>query len=70
MEVLFKCLQQGKRYYSVRLNGQELFVGTSDECERYMQLHEQKVAQEQLEHARTPRSRPFTIRTYRQVRTA
>lgn len=70
MEVLFKCLQQGKRYYSVRLNGQELFVGTNDECERYMALHEQKVAQEQIEHSRTPRNRPFTIKTYRQARTA
>ena len=69
MEVLFKCLQQGKRFYSVRLNGQELFVGSDDECERFVDLHNHKVAQEQLEQSRTPRSRPITIRTYRQVRT-
>jgi hypothetical protein len=68
MEVLFKCLQQGKRFYSVRLNGQELFVGSSDECDRYLEIHNAKVAQERLDDQRVPRSRPITIRTYRQVR--
>jgi hypothetical protein len=33
-----------------------------------MDLHHQKVAQEQLDENRAPRSRPITIRTYRQVR--
>ena len=69
MEVLFKCLLEGKRFYCVRLNGQELFVGMRDECERYIGLHKEKVLQAQLEERRTPRNRPITIRTYRQVRT-
>ena len=68
MEVLFKCLQGGERYYGVRLNGRELFVGTRDECRRYISIHNRKVADEQAEHRRTPRSRPVSIRTYRAVR--
>ena len=69
MEVLFKCLQEGKRYYTVRRNGQDLFVGSSEECERYLEIHSQKVEQQQLEEKRTPRYRPVSIRTYRQTRT-
>jgi hypothetical protein len=69
MEVLFKCLLGGKRFYGVRLNGLELFVGTQDECTRFMEIHNQKVAQERIEDQRTPRARAVTVRTYRQVRT-
>lgn len=68
MEVLFKCLQAGKRFYTVRLNGQDLFTGAKEECERYIEIHNQKVAQEQLDNLRTPRNRPVLIRTYRQLR--
>ena len=67
MEVLFKCLQEGKRYYGVRLNGQEIFVGSTEECERFIAIHNNKVAQEHEDAQRTPRARPFAIRTYRQV---
>lgn len=69
MEVLFKCLQEGKRYYGVRLNGQEIFVGSTEECERFIGMHNEKVAEEQADQLRTPRNRPVSIRTYRQVRT-
>ena len=68
MEVLFKCLQDGKRYYGVRLNGEQIFVGTNNECERFIAIHNAKAAQEQLDDQRTPRNRPVSIRTYRQVR--
>ena len=68
MEVLFKCLQEGKRYYSVRLNGQEIFVGSTAECERFISIHNSKVAQDHVDQQRIPRTRPFAIRTYRQVR--
>lgn len=65
MEILFTCLEGGRRYYSVRLNGQEIFVGTRPECDRFLSLHDQKVAQEQVEARRVPRARPFPIRSYR-----
>ena len=65
MEILFLCLEGGRRYYSVRLNGQEIFVGTRLECDRFLALHDQKVAEEQAEARRTPRARPFPIRSYR-----
>ena len=68
MEVVFKCLQGGKRFYGVKLNGQELFVGTSEECDRYIEIHNQKVLQERIDESRPPRSRPVSIRTYRQMR--
>ena len=69
MEILFKCLQAGARYYSVRLHGQELFVGTTDECERYIEVHNNKVLQQQEEERRPQRARPVSIRSYRQTRT-
>ena len=69
MEILFKCLQSGTRYYSVRLHGQELFVGTPDECERYIQIHNNKVLQQQADEKRPQRNKPVSIRTYRQART-
>ena len=69
MEVLFKCLQDGMRYYAVRRGGQELFVGSGEECKRYLDLHTLKVKQQLLDDKRTPRQRPVSIRTYRQTRT-
>ncbi len=68
MEVVFKCIQGGSKYYGVRLNGEQIFVGTSGECERFIEIHNAKVAQAQIDDRRTPRSRPVSIRTYRQAR--
>lgn len=68
MEILFLSLEGGRRYYSVRLNGQEIFVGTRPECDRFLELHEQKVSLEQAEARRVPRARPFPVRTFRAAR--
>jgi hypothetical protein len=68
MEILFLSLEGGRRYYSVRLNGQEIFVGTRPECDRFLELHEQKVTLEQAEARRVPRARPFPVRTFRAAR--
>jgi hypothetical protein len=64
MEVLFLCLQGGRKYYSVNLSGERIFVGTRPECARFMKIHEEKVAREQEEGLRTPRSRPYHVQTY------
>ena len=69
MDILFKCLQGGARYYSVRLHGQELFVGSPEECERYISLHNAKVMQQKADESRPQRNKPVSIRTYRQIRT-
>ncbi len=69
MDVVFKCLQGGTRYYGVRLHGQERFVGSREECERYLEIHAHKVTAEQAEARRPRRNRPVSVRTYRQVRT-
>ena len=69
MEVGFKCLQDGTRFYSVRRNGLELFVGTRGECARYIGIHNAKVAQEQRDALRPQRNRAVHVRTYRQTRT-
>ena len=68
MEVRFLCLQAGKKFYSVVLNGEAIFVGTRPECGRFMKIHDEKVEREQAELRRAPRSRPFDIRTYHQAR--
>jgi hypothetical protein len=68
MEILFLSLEGGRRYYSVRLNGQEIFVGTRPECDRFLELHQQKVALEQAEARRVPRARPFPVKTFRAAR--
>jgi hypothetical protein len=64
MEVLFLCLQGGRKYYSVHLSGERIFVGTRPECARFMKIHEEKVAREQEDNLRTPRSRPYHVQTY------
>lgn len=68
MDVLFHCIQDGQKFYRVVLNGREIFVGSHDECDRFIAIHNEKVAQEQIENARTPRNRPVSVRTYRQLR--
>jgi hypothetical protein len=68
MEILFLSLEGGRRYYSVRLNGQEIFVGTRPECDRFLELHQQKVSLEQAEARRVPRARPFPVKTFRAAR--
>ncbi|MCA9314458.1 MAG: hypothetical protein R3F05_00080 [Planctomycetota bacterium] len=68
MEVVFKCLADGKRYYGVWQNGQELFVGTDSECRRYREVHAAKVREEHLGDLRPQRGRPVAVRTYRALR--
>ncbi len=68
MDVLFHCIQDGQKFYRVVLNGREIFVGSEEECDRFIGIHNEKVAQEQIDHARTPRNRPVSVRTYRQLR--
>jgi hypothetical protein len=68
MEVRFLCLQGGKKFYSVLLNGEAIFVGTRPECARFMKIHDEKVAREQEELRRAPRARPFPVQTYHQAR--
>jgi hypothetical protein len=68
METVFLCLQGGRKFYSVRLNGQEIFVGTQSECDRFRLIHERKVREEREDLLRTPRAKAVAVRTYRQVR--
>jgi hypothetical protein len=68
MEILFKCLQDGTRYYAVRLNGQEIFVGSGAECERFISIHNRKVSEQQEQQRRPPRGRLVEIRTYKSVK--
>ena len=68
MNVQFKCLQDGIRYYRVLRDSLEIFVGTRDECDRFLSIHRTKVEQERLDGLKTPRGKPVQIRTYRQRR--
>lgn len=69
MEILFKCLQDGKRFYAVRRGSYEVFVGTRAECTRFLEIHEAKVREEHRDALRPQRSRPVVPRTYRHART-
>ncbi len=68
MHVQFKCLQDGLRYYRVMRDSLEIFVGTRDECDRFLTIHFAKVEQERLDGLKTPRSKPVLIRSYRAIR--
>jgi hypothetical protein len=68
MEILFRCIEAGRRYYAVRLNGQEIFIGTRSECDRFLAIHNEKVATEQAEARKTPRGRPAALHIYRTAR--
>ena len=68
MDVRFLCLQGGKKFFSVLLNGESIFVGTRPECARFVEIHEEKVARDLEDAMKTPRNRPVAVRTYRQSR--
>ena len=68
METRFFCLQGGRQYFEVLLQGESIFVGTRGECDRFMRLHDEKVASEQADSQRDPRSRSVPVRIYRHTR--
>ncbi|MFM8979862.1 MAG: hypothetical protein ACKOSS_05305 [Planctomycetia bacterium] len=68
MEIRFRCLEAGRRYYAVLVHGLELFVGTRPECDRFLAIHNRKVAEEQESLRRVPRGRPAQVRVFRTLR--
>ncbi|MFV1958944.1 MAG: hypothetical protein ACC662_05980 [Planctomycetota bacterium] len=64
MEIVFLCLEGGKRLYGVRRQGLEIFAGTRDECDRFLDLHRRKAAAEREDDQRPHRARPYLARTY------
>ena len=65
MDVRFVCIQGGRKYYEVVICGEQIFVGTRAECARFMKIHDEKVAQEQADNLRDPRSRAVPVRVFR-----
>lgn len=68
MEIVFRCMAEGKRYYGVWRQGRELFVGTMPECDRYMAAHRDKLHEERRQDAMPMRSRPVAFRIFRSAR--
>ena len=68
MDTRFLCLQHGRQYFEVVLQGERIFVGSRAECERFLKIHDEKVAQAQAEALRDPRSRAVPVRVFRQTR--
>jgi|SoiMetStandDraft_5_1073268.scaffolds.fasta_scaffold1358133_1 hypothetical protein len=68
MDIRFLCLQGGRQYYEVVLQGEPIFVGSRSECDRFIKIHDQKVADDQAEDLKDPRSRSVPVRVYRQAR--
>lgn len=65
MELVFRCLESGQRLYAVVRQGQDIFVGTEEECSRFLALHDQKVRDEREQDRRPPRHAPVRTRSYR-----
>jgi hypothetical protein len=68
METRFLCIQGGRKYYAVILNGEQIFAGTLPECGRFMKIHDAKVAEEHAADLRPLRARAVPVTTYRQAR--
>lgn len=68
MEIRLRCIEAGRRYYAVLVHGLELFVGTRPECDRFLAIHNRKVAEEQEFLRRVPRGRPAQLRVFRTLR--
>ena len=65
MTIEFHCVDDGRRLYAVREFGSQLFVGTRGECDRFLEIHLQKVVDQRIEDNRIRRHRPFMARRYR-----
>ena len=59
----FHCVDEGKRYFVVLDNGHQIFCGLEDECERFIEIHAEKVAtQHEKEPPRDKRLAPIQER--------
>ncbi len=61
MELVFRCLDGGRKLYGVVRQGREIFVGTREECGRFVDLHTRKVLREREDEEkphRLPSPRP------------
>ncbi len=67
LDVKFAFRRHGKRFYSVLKGGRELFLGLRAECERFAQLHVEKVVREVL-RVTPPRDRRCRVRSFRVLR--
>ena len=66
MELVFHCLDAGRKLYGVLRQGREIFVGGKEECERFLELHQRKVERERADLRRplrlpTPRPRRYKV---------
>lgn len=68
MDTRFLCVANGRQYYEVVRQGEQIFVGTRAECERFLRIHEEKVARAKADALREPRSRSVPVRVCRNAR--
>ena len=64
MDVEFVCIEGGKRLYAVRSFGQDMFMGSRDECRRFQEVRLAKLRSERIGELRPHRHAPFAARTY------
>jgi hypothetical protein len=65
MTTRFFCMWKGRKLYRVLGGGDEYFCGTSEECKRYLEIHESKEVKARQASLRTPRRRHLKVRIYR-----
>lgn len=56
MHTEYQCLHKGKQYYRVIRAGQVVFTGTKGECDRYIEIHQEKQRRDLLQPCK-PRPR-------------
>jgi hypothetical protein len=64
MEIRFYCIHNGKKFDKVILHGEEIFCGTKGECQRFIKIHNEKVARS-LHEPKERKPRPGNIRVAR-----
>ncbi|MHC4922734.1 MAG: hypothetical protein ACYTG4_01470 [Planctomycetota bacterium] len=65
MTTRYYCMWKGRRLFRVLSGRQELFCGSLDECQRYIEIHKAKEEKARLASLRTPRRRVPTFRIFR-----
>jgi hypothetical protein len=70
MEIEFRCIEAGRKLFSIRRQGEEIFVGTEGECRRFLEIHTRKVLEERENDLKVQRQPPFVVRTYRRSKMA
>ncbi|MEZ4156522.1 MAG: hypothetical protein R3B52_00895 [Candidatus Paceibacterota bacterium] len=52
MRIEFLCIKKDKRYHRVMRAGLQVFCGTKGECDRYIEVYQDKMRREEMHERR------------------